>query len=422
VILRALALLALAAPAARAASPSPSLLAEVYTIEDALRLGQRNDAELQTAEQDITIAHQRAREASFLFYPEVGLQATGTRYDARYPFALRPGFASLLLFPSEHDNFLSGQAYMNLSLYEGGRHINTLRLAQTALKQAESKYEAVKLDIDYNIKRAFYRFMLAQQILSSLDGAGPAFEALETARGGPVERIEAQSVFAEFRAELSTARRDLELSRLDFLKALNRELDVPATVQGVLETRPALVDIKQALVWATELRPELQSQTYKAQMDAISVNLALGRRNPTVLLGLDYGVNGYDFPLRQNNWDATVGVKLPFNFDYWTQHTQKVAEQRQGEIARAELNDRVQLEVRKAHQELLHWQQEYPLRESEFRSMRLALSTLPRDARGTAPLQARLHVLRAERGYLEAVTEHILARARLERAIGRTLP
>ncbi|MFC1679321.1 TolC family protein, partial [Elusimicrobiota bacterium] len=242
------------------------------------------------------------------------------------------------------------------------------------------------------------------------------------ARRDPLEAIEAESLSGELRAADAEARHRLDLARLDFLKCLNRELDAHVRVDGNLETKPLEVDLRKALVWATELRPELQSQTYRAQMDAISVNLALGRRNPQVLLGLDYEVTGPEFPLRRNNWDATVAVRLPFSFNFWPQHRRKVAEQRQGEIMRAELHDRVHLEVRKAHRELLYWQEEWPRREQEYLELKKLLEGA---SAGGSPsirvLRASARVLAARKRHLESVTEHILARARLERAVGRIL-
>ena len=393
-----------------------------YSLDDSIRLAQLNNAQLQSAEQTITIARQRVQEATFLFFPEVGLQASATRYDARYPFALRPDFRSILLFPSVDDNLFSGRAYLSLPLYQGGRHVNTLQMARAAFKQARSKYDAVKMDIAYEVTKAFYRLLKAR---AEEEAAAQTLRKAESAAQngkGRWERVEAESRL-ELRSR-SPRPGILESARLEFLKGLNKELDAPVEAAGRIETRAVEVDLKKALVWAAELRPELQSQAYKAQMDAIAVNLALGRRSPTVALGLDYELTGPRLPLKQNNWDATLGVRIPFSLDYWTQHTQKVAEQRQGELARSELQDKVQLEVRLAYEDLRYWQAEWPRRESEHER----LSELVREGVQAAPgdgldiLRAELRLLKAHRSRLEAVTEHILSRARLERAVGRTLP
>ena len=44
-------------------------------------------------------------------------------------------------------------------------------------------------------------------------------------------------------------------------------------------------------------------------MDAIGVNLALGRRYPTVFLAGDYELTSQRFPLDKNNWDQ-IGESL----------------------------------------------------------------------------------------------------------------
>lgn len=413
-----LALLALAArPAAAAEAPLES-----YTLDEALRKAELNSPDVQVSEHDIVIAEQRVAEATFQFFPEVGLQALGTRYNAHYPFALRPEFRNILLFPSSKNNVYSGQGYVTVPLYEGGRNVNTLRLAQTALKQARAKLEASKLDVRAEVARAYFSLLLSQEeekaseeVLARLDRSGGR-------PGGALDELEALSLEADLRAAAAEERRRTDTTRLDFLKVLGRELDTLVRVSGALESEPVDVDLRRALLWAAELRPELQAQTYRAAMDAIGVNLALQRRNPSVLLGLDYELTGQTFPLRQNNWDATIGVRLPFSLDLWTQHNEKLSEQRQSEVRRSELRDQVYLEVRKAATDLSHWQAEWPRREKEWlRLKELAAKAAP--APGTAAwLKAETLVLGARKRVLEAVAAHATARARLERAVGRSLP
>ena len=423
-MIRLAALLLCAWPrAAFSAEPPAGPAVETYTLEDAVRAASRNNPSLQNAQKNIAIAEQRVLEARLRFLPELGLQASATRFKSNSPFALHPDFRSILLFPSDHRSFYSGQAYMNLAIYEGRRAVNTLKMAKQALKQTNSQYEAVKLDTVFEAKKVFYRFILAQELLRATEEISAAARSVAAkAEDGAWIMLESESLNAELRAEGSAAAHELDLARLAFLKAIGRELDTPVRLDGVLSSQPVEADLRQALVWATELRPELQSQIYKTQMDAIAVNLALGRRYPTLMLGMDYELTDKEFPLRKNNWDATVGIRLPFGFDFWTQHSQKVAEQRQAEIALARLNDEVQLEVRSAHKDLLFWQEECPKREREYRRMRELFEAALRERAGRDSLRAASRVLSAQRRYLQDVTEHSLARARLERAVGREFP
>ncbi|UPT74112.1 MAG: TolC family protein [Elusimicrobiota bacterium] len=396
----------------------------VYTLEETLRL-LRNDPALQSAEQDVIIAGSRVTEARLRFLPDIGLQASGTKYDARYPFALSPEFRSLLLFPgAPSENIYSGRAYFNMPLYEGQRTMNTLRLAQASQKQALSNRDSVKLDLTLRAKEVFYRLLLAQERAAALEAhLKTAEKAAEEGGLGAWERVEAEAATGAARSRAAEARHQLETARLTFLHALSLELDTPFRVEGTLETKMARTETDKAVVWAMELRPELQSQTYKVQMDAIGVNLALGRRYPTLFLAGDYELTATRFPLKNNNWDVTLGLKIPFAYDFWSQLKQKRAEQRQGELARAQLQDRVRLEVRQAADTVRWWQEEWPRREQQYKRVQAMLD----DAAGKAGAalsrqRAREGVLELRLAWLTAVTEHILARARFERAVGRELP
>lgn len=396
----------------------------VYTIEETLRL-LRNDPKLQSAEQDVIIADSRVTEAKLRFLPEVGLQASATKFNARYPFALSPEFRSLLLFPgASSENIYSGRAYFNMPIYEGQRTLNTLRLAQASQKQALSNRDSVKLDVTLRAKEAFYRLLLAQERVAAFDENLKNTEKVAAEGGlGAWERVEAEAALAGARSRAAEARHLLDNARLQFLNTLSLELDTPFRVDGVLETRAAKAEVEKAVIWAMELRPELQSQTYRVQMDAIGVNLAISRRNPTVFLAGDYELTAQRFPLKNNNWDVTLGIKIPFAYDLWSQIKQKRAEQRQGELARAELQDRVRLEVRQAAETLKWWQDEWPRRESQYKRVQaLYDEAVGKPGSSLSRLRAREGVLELRLAHLSAVTEHILARARFERAVGRELP
>ncbi len=407
-----------------AASAANASTERVYTLEETVRL-LRNDPKLQSAEQDVIIADARVTEAKLRFLPEVGLQGSATKYDARYPFALSPEFRSLLLFPGgPSESIYSGRAYFNMPIYEGRRTLNTLRLAQASQKQARSNRDSVKMDVTLHAKEAFYRLLLAQERVSTFDLHLKTVElAAEKGDLGPWERIEVEATLGSARTRASEAQHALDSARLQFLNTLSLELDTPFRVQGVLETRPVKAEVEKAVIWAMELRPELQSQTYRVQMDAIGVNLALGRRSPTVILAGDYELTATRFPVKNNNWDVSIGIKVPFAYDYWSQLKQKRAEQRQGELARSGLQDRVRLEVRQAAETLRWWQEEWPHRESRWKKVQaLYDEAVGKPGPALSRLRARDGVLELRLAHLAAITEHILARARFERAVGRELP
>ncbi|HOX23387.1 MAG TPA: TolC family protein, partial [Elusimicrobiales bacterium] len=102
---------------------------EALTLDQSLRLSMQNNPDLLSAEQDVIIAQQRVKEASYLFLPQTNLSGAVTKANVKYPMVLTPEFGSHLLQPSPYENFYSAKVSMMQPLYTGGRNTNTLRLA-----------------------------------------------------------------------------------------------------------------------------------------------------------------------------------------------------------------------------------------------------------------------------------------------------
>lgn len=403
-----------------AAPPATAQSARVFTLDDALSAALQNDSRLLSAQQSKIISSERVREAWYQFLPEFGLQGSATKYDARYPFAISHDLRPVLLFPgATSENLYAGRGYMTLNLYEGKRTMNTLRLAQAGQKEANAFYDSVRMDVRQAVKQAFYKLLLAQEKVDILEKARASAEGLLSSRLEGLDRIEAEALAAASRARASEAQHQLVLQRYDFLRVLNIEQDTPFELSGTLETKPVQPDPKTATLWAMELRPELQGETYRAEMDAISVNLAMSRRIPTLFLAGDYEVTATRFPLRNNNWSATFGVKIPFSYDFFTQLRQKRAEQRQGQLKRAALQDQVRMEVRESHEQLRYWQRELPARETQYRRVQDLFDAA--GGAGLAKVRALLAVTDMRLSYLTAAAETLVAQSRLERAVGREL-
>jgi len=150
------------------------------------------------------------------------------------------------------------------------------------------------------------------------------------------------------------------------------------------------------------------------------------RRYPTIYLGASYDVNADKFSsladdsVRANNWLASIAIRFPLSYDIWTQVHQRKAQQRQGELKRAELQDTIRFEIISAHREAVSWQAEAEKLGVEAARMRDSYAAASRTAR---PSMAALRVLCAlcelEQKSIEAVYNQLLARIRLEWAQGR---
>lgn len=396
-----------------------SAYAEVLDMDRSLRLAVQNNSQLLSAEQDVIIAQQRVKEARLHFLPQASLGGTITKANVKYPQVLQADFGEHIIQPSENENFFTTTLRMVQPIYVGGRITNTYRLAQAALQQARTKYDAVKRDVAFSLKQSFYEMLYSKEVsaaaVSSLASARGVAQSLKLEDW---DEVEAFAVLSRMEGEVQAASQEMRKDRLAMLKALNKELNTRIEIVGELKPDPVSIDLSKAMVWAMELRPELKGEAYKAEMDAIAVNLAMSRRSPTVMLGASYDVAGNSFPLTSNSWETTLSVQLPLSFDFWPQIEQRRAEQRQGDLNRAGIQDRVRLEVRHAHEEMSYWQAEVDSRLVKLRSLEERFSAVSAKAKPSlSALRAYASRYELRKSYLEAVKNQLSARARLEWAL-----
>ena len=421
-------LLAAALAAAFLSAPAAAQkIGETLTIDDAVSIAVKNSPAALEAEQDIIIARQRVMEARFMALPQVTLSGTMTRANIGYPALLGPELGDRYVDPSVRDNLYTLRAQALQPLYTGGKNTNTLKLAKTAQNQARVNFEAVKAEAALAAKKAFYTLLYQRRLKESsglwLDRARALNASL---RKDAFEELEASMLLSGLSDREQQAESGAEAAFTDFLRVLNREPGCQLEIEGSFETLPVVADVSRSLVTAMEARSELKSELYKAQMDDIAVNMAMIRRYPTIYLGASYDVNAYKVAspdndsVRTNNWLASLAIHFPISYDIWTQVRQRKAQQRQGELKRAELQDTIGFQIISAHRDAVSWQAEAEKLGAETEKMKAAYEAASRSARPSmAALRALCALCELERRSLDAIYNQLLARIRLEWAQGR---
>jgi outer membrane protein TolC len=393
------------------------------TLDQSLRLALQNNTVLLSAEQDVIIAKQRVKEAIFRFFPQPSLSGSATKYNAKYPIVLTPEFGSTFIQPSIHENFYSAGILLTQPIYTGKRNTNTLRLAKASLKQAQTKYDEAKRDVVLKLKKSFFNFLYAKQYVE-VSGQWRAKIGKQISQIRPSDwgYIEAKAITDEMERQDKYAKQQFKIQRLNFLESLNKELDSEVEVLGNFSPSFAKVDVKKAMVWAMELRPELKSEIYKAEMDAMAVNLAISRRSPTVLLGLGYDVVGHEFPLPSNSWYASLAIQFPLNYEFWTQIGQRRAEQRKGDLQRSDLQDKIRLQVQNAYETFQYWQEEVKSRRKNWDFLQSNYDRISKTNRiSSQSMRASKVVYEVQLQYLQSVRDQLISRSKLEWALGHEL-
>ena len=401
--------------------------AEVLGLDEAVAVAVKNSPAALAAEQDIIIARQRVMEARFMALPQFTLSGTFSRASLEYPALLGAELGDRYLDPLGGSNFYSLRVQALQPLYTGGKNTNTLKLAKTAHNQAKVNFEAVRADSALAAKKAIYTLLYQRRLKEASDAWLKRAGALNAAlRKDAFEELEAAMLLSGLSDRAQQADSGVEAALTALRKALNREPGSLVDADGRFEPLPVRTDVSRSLVTAMEARSELKSELYKAQMDDIAVNMAMGRRNPTISLGASYDANAYKFSSlsdaseRTNNWLASVAIHFPLSYDIWTQVRQRKAQQRQGELKRAELQDSIRFEILSAHREAVSWQAEAEKLGAETAQMKDGYEAASRSARPSmAALRALCALGELEKKSLDAVYNQLLARIRLEWAQGR---
>ena len=396
------------------------------SLENAIRLAIENNYQLLLTEQDVIIAEQKVKEAKFLYLPRISLNAGATAYNLDYPTIIPESLGMRFITQEEgHENkdlFYGAGVSAIQYLYTGGRTSSTVSLAKATLKEALSRYEAVKSKTIYDVKEAFFNLLFLQKKKELFEKTSNKISKVLNKKNSKTwENILVKSELAKIKSDYNFIGEETKNANLALLKTMNKEFNNTLVIQGSFELIPVETDLKKLSVWAMEFRPELKSALYKLEMDNISVSLSLARRYPDIMLGASYERLGFN-DFKDENMQLTLALKLPLGYDYASQIKQKRAEQRQTILKQAEIEDQIRIEVAQAYNKLLFWQEEAQNRQNTWEDIRKDIKNIDfNNMSKEEAIKVYEYYYKAGVDYLEGIRQHKLAIAGLELAVGQDI-
>lgn len=399
---------------------------KILDLETSFHLAEQNNQKLLIAKEDVKLAQQRIKEARSIYFPKLGLNLNYLRYDVDSLFILPPDFGSVLLKSPDNAtgeraaSLYSMRAELKQLLYSGGRTNFTLKLAQANLDNAESRLKELQGELRFTVYEKHIGYLTAKE---NLELSATAYNEIILLRDDalpPEQKTELQDIKDDFRQATDDSGNKLEEAKLKFLDTLGLELYTSIDVQGKLQPEPVNMDPGKMLAWAKEYRPELKQTQLQEEMDQLGVRLSLAERYPAVTLGAGYEFRDTSFPLRVQNWAANVNFNIPL-FDGLSNRArirQSRIKANQSRYQRAELEDKVTLEIMESYREALYWQEEIEKQKKELSLIQGQSS----ESRSTLP-KAKIYkiLLKKQLALTSAVQNQLLSRAKLEQAIGRPL-
>ena len=470
------AVMLVAAPAAaQVYPPIPRVDSTLFSVEQAVRRAVSQSQEVRLARSQVALAESQVGAARSAALPQLDGNLAYTRTfasafsggggfslpdslrfepDSTAPLAERvryleenapnAGLGGLgALFgdlPFGQENAYTASLSGSQMLYSGGRTGAALRIARQYLEAAELTLEEETAEIELQVRSAYYRALLAQELAdisrAAVDQATLFLNAetlrLEAGVSSELDVLRAEVSLANLEPQVIDATNAAELATLDLKRLIDVPLDQPIRFATTLDAQqlPAHDSItatterlsRRALIAAEERQVNIREE---------QVRIARGGYLPSLDLRLNYGRQLFPsqlFALNEEwrtDFSVTVAASVPFFNGFRTR-----AEVAQAQVALdqerlrlAQLREAVQLEYESARGERERARASIAARERTVQqAQRVYDLTVLRYDQGLASQlevsDARLGLLQSRTNLAQAVADFHIASASLTRAIG----
>jgi outer membrane protein len=404
---------------------------EKLTLSTSLDRAFRNNTVLQAAQKELSIAKTHVGQAKSLFYPKVNLNLNYVRYRNETLGVTSEALGHTVLegpLPDPvtnrstpfSENLYLGRVDFQQTLFAGGRVSTTYKLAEAAQRRAESNFESLKRDVAYKTTEKFTQLLSLREKITVLENTKRELESLERDAARTRSAFFLHRRTEEVRQKLAQHYDEQRTVRMDYIHLIGMEFFSDVDVEGSLDSPPIPITFQNALAWAKENRDELKATQLQAEADRLSVDLSLAERYPVFLWGGAYELRNSKLPLDETNWSTALSMNIPL-FDGFSSLS-RIKESRyraeQGRLTQVQLEDQVEHEVRSAFEDVRHWEDERRRRIDDLKTVEKETT----QSRATSPLEKAEMLdwgLSSRLSVVEAKFQLALAKARLEKAIGR---
>jgi outer membrane protein TolC len=302
-------------------------------------------------------------------------------------------------------------------------------------------FERVESEVVFNVKSLYYGVILAAELKSvaemTLEQAeanlGQVEAMLREGTRSRFDLLRARVEVANRRPELIQARHGEELSRSRFKRAVGLPLDTEIELTDELTFESFDMSINEGTAIALEKRPELRTVRMEERMSDIEVTLSKLDYFPSLLLLSRYSWQGQTsekfFPENDEfaqSWFAGVGFTWPIFDGLKTRSriNQARAQQSMSRYRKKKAEEEVRLDVIEAFRDLESSREEIMSQEANVEEAEEAyrLASI-RFANGLATQlevnDVELALNRARTNYIQSLYNYNVARARVEKAVGK---
>jgi outer membrane protein TolC len=433
--------IAVAGPAVLAAHEVPETL--ILTLEDAIELALRQNPNYLAIREREGQARGIVRESVSRFLPSLNLQGMNTLDEKLFVLefpSFVPGEPPQRISIDFTKNYQMALAF-SVPLFAGGRLVAGYKQAEYNLRSTQESIRLSEQETVFNVKRAFYGYLLAREFFVVAEEALKLAEEFhknvkslyDAGMSSKFDLLRSEVQVANLKPQLIRAKNGRDVGELSLKTVLGIDLGKPVAVvaKGLLSSMPLAPDVEKWVEEALLKRPELQQIDHQRLMAGETLKIARGAMLPTLAIGGAYNSWADSLSLRkgiwQNYYSINLSLSIPlFNgFESQARMGQTRAAIREIDWIRKGLADMIAFEVRQA---ILNYQQSRESLLSQEKNVEQAQEAVRiaelNFAEGLATaldvLTTQVALSQARTNYSQGLYDCVMSEAQLEKALGRS--
>ena len=330
--------------------------------------------------------------------------------------------------------------FLTQPIFTGGALLSSYQIARLGKDIAEESRNRARQEIILRVKESYFTILKAkninevalqavEQVKSHVEVAQAFYEQEMIPRN---DLLEAEVRYAQVKQDLIRAENGVEIAKAYFNTLLRREVNQPVEVEDIPEYQPQAFPLEDCLSEAFQRRPEMKEIEFTVEKAEKGVTLSKSRFFPTISLVTDYQRMGEHADVRGNLYEDAERfmVTTLFSWDVWEwgkKHYQVSASRAKAAQAgeqKKQVGDAIALEVKESYLNLQEEEKNIVVAKTAIEraeeNFRLNKEKYNEQmATTTDVLDAQTLLTGAQNNYYNALSDYHIAKARLERAVGR---
>jgi len=409
---------------------------EPLTLEESIKIALERSLSLHAAREGVVGSQFRQKQALTNFLPLWTGQYSATVYNEKTTVGV---FGTGVMAQSRDVYNFNTTAVQ--PLFTGGANLANYRLEKMGVDLSKTDVEIFKRDIILQVREGYYNILRAEKFRDVGEQAVKNFEAqLEVSKAffevGLIPKndlLQSEVRLANGRQVLVTVESNLALAKSSFNILLRRDVNTPFQIVDILEYKPAPYRFEESLEEALRQRPEIKGAELVVSQAKEAVKIARSEYFPTISLGGNYlrldEEPGLQSEISTERW--SVQALATITLWNWGNTSYKVGESKvrvtQAEDSKGQLVEGIILEVKQNYLNLLQAEKNIGVSEKSIEqaeeNLRLNEERYKYQvATATDVLDAVTLLAQARVNYYGALSDFNIAKARLERSMGRVYP